>query len=578
MVANNRGELNSSFMTATDPVEAPQPGPRVVLLAFSGDSGAAVWKLRERFSNATVVIVPRQDIEGESWRNQLRVVRALKPDVFAVLMESVDWQRGKNLLLVFGSITGAKHVVLLDNRGGFKEETQQELWFKAPQRLTREARLTAWAIIKSKRELTKMEAAVSRSDKSDTSPAAIPNSNRHNSNLKILFLRATPGAGTHAGGAATHINGFVNAAVDLGASVEMIANDQIAGLNTDKVPLRIIPLEPSGLTRSAFDLHNNLVFSAGVKRALRDVAPDLIYQRYSRFTWAGVEASLLTKRPLFLEYNGSEVWVGKYWDAAGMFPLLERFERLNLSAAIRIFVVSEVERRNLIKAGVPDLNIVVNPNGVDVERFKPGVGRDVERKKLGLSQDEILVGFVGTFGPWHGVLELAKAIVLSRQDSRIKYLLIGEGKLRESVAQIIAETGMGDRVIFTGAVKHDRVPQLLDACDILVSPHVPLAGGAEFFGSPTKLFEYMAMGKAIVASRLGQIAEVLRHEETALLVEPGNAEELSRAIIRLVASPGLRETLGATARQTAKAEHTWRRNAENILDAYQAWRNEVRDT
>ena len=68
-----------------------------------------------------------------------------------------------------------------------------------------------------------------------------------------------------------------------------------------------------------------------------------------------------------------------------------------------------------------------------------------------------------------------------------------------------------------GAVAHDRVPALLDACDILVSPHVPLDARRGFFGSPTKLFEYMAMGKGIVASRLGQIGEVLqrRRDSTA---------------------------------------------------------------
>jgi glycosyltransferase involved in cell wall biosynthesis len=112
---------------------------------------------------------------------------------------------------------------------------------------------------------------------------------------------------------------------------------------------------------------------------------------------------------------------------------------------------------------------------------------------------------------------------------------------------------------------------LLDACDVLVSPHVPLADGSEFFGSPTKLFEYMAMGKGIVASRLGQIGDVLSHEETALLVEPGDARELSEAISRLAKSKDLRERLGAAARRVAVAHHTWEHNARRVLDAYRAW-------
>ena len=70
---------------------------------------------------------------------------------------------------------------------------------------------------------------------------------------------------------------------------------------------------------------------------------------------------------------------------------------------------------------------------------------------------------------------------------------------------------------------------------------MPLEDGSEFFGSPTKLFEYMAMGKGIVASRLGQIGDVLSDEETALLIEPGNARQLADAILRLSDSRELRE-------------------------------------
>ena len=125
-------------------------------------------------------------------------------------------------------------------------------------------------------------------------------------------------------------------------------------------------------------------------------------------------------------------------------------------------------------------------------------------------------------------------------------------------------------MIFTGSVAHERVPALLDACDILVAPHVPLADGSEFFGSPTKVFEYMAMGKAIVASRLGQIGEVLTDQETALLVEPGNVRELAAAIVKLVESDELRMQLGAKAREVAEREFTWKHNAQRVLDAYKS--------
>ena len=122
---------------------------------------------------------------------------------------------------------------------------------------------------------------------------------------------------------------------------------------------------------------------------------------------------------------------------------------------------------------------------------------------------------------------------------------------------------------FAGRISHEKVRSYLDACDILVSPHVASADGSEFFGSPTKLFEYMAMGKGIVASRLGQIAEVITDEETGLLVEPGDPIGLARAIERLAVDGELRERLGAAARKTAIERYTWRHNAARVFEVAQ---------
>jgi glycosyltransferase involved in cell wall biosynthesis len=314
-----------------------------------------------------------------------------------------------------------------------------------------------------------------------------------------------------------------------------------------------------------------MVFTRGAVPLIVRDPPDFIYQRYARFGWAGVVASLRTGRPLFLEYNGSEVWVGRHWDHVGMLDLLERYERLNLKAAARIFVVSNVERRNLQSAGVAPEKIVVNPNGVDPEVFRPGIGGDRVRDQLGVHGETTLVGFVGSFGPWHGVLALAEAIKSIPSTTPLLFVLVGTGSLHGEVKQLLAAEEEQGRVIFTGAINHNEVPVLLDACDVLVSPHIPLADGSDFFGSPTKIFEYMAMGKGIVASRLGQIGEVLTDGVSALLVEPGDVDELSAALVRLAESPALRQHLGAAARQAAIERHTWKRNAQNVLDTYRDW-------
>ncbi|HSE32389.1 MAG TPA: glycosyltransferase family 4 protein [Pyrinomonadaceae bacterium] len=544
---------------------------KVVLLALDGDEARARNVLQETFRDAEVESVSRTQIESAGVAERIRLVRQLQPEIFAISMESFDWQRGQTLLSIFAGASGAKEIVTIDASGRIRRESNLNVFVRAPWSLTGEAISSAWAIFQTRRHLRRLESAV-KSLHVKAAPAR-----RTPQAPEFVFLRATPGPGTQAGGASTHINGFINAVQAEGARVKVISNDRIAGLDHTKVPLTVVPLEGTGLTRSAFDLRNNLVFTAGALRAIGDPPPDLIYQRYSRFTWAGVAASLLFKRPLFLEYNGSEVWVGKYWDEAGMFDLLERFERLNLLAAVRIFVVSAVERNNLLRAGVEDHKIVVNPNGVDVDTFRPGVGGRSVRTELGISNDEPLVGFVGTFGPWHGVLELARAIALIPREVPLKFLLVGAGKLKSEMEQTIREAGLFDRVIFTGSVAHERVPALLDACDILVAPHVPLADGSDFFGSPTKLFEYMAMGKGIVASRLGQIGDVLTDEETALLIEPGDPNQLAEGIVRLSRSRELRERLGEKARQVAVERYTWRHNARRVLDTYNSQHGTTRE-
>src|SRR5205807_10101774 len=147
------------------------------------------------------------------------------------------------------------------------------------------------------------------------------------------------------------------------------------------------------------------------------------------------------------------------------------------------------------------------------------------------------------------------------------FLLIGDGPLRGVVDQVIREHGLQARVALPGLVPHAQMPDYLAACDVLVSPHGRQVDGGEFFGSPTKLYEYMAAGRPIVASAVGQIAEALCDGQTALLVPPDDPEALAAAILRLVDAACLRARIGAAARQQAERAHTWRGNAERLLAA-----------
>jgi glycosyltransferase involved in cell wall biosynthesis len=155
---------------------------------------------------------------------------------------------------------------------------------------------------------------------------------------------------------------------------------------------------------------------------------------------------------------------------------------------------------------------------------------------------------------------------------RVRLLMIGDGDRLAATQELIASGGAQAETRFVGRTTQDDGIRYLAACDILASPHVPNADGSRFFGSPTKLFEYMAMGRGIVASDLEQIGEVLEHDTTAWLVKPGNPDALAEGLCDLVERPDLRARLGASARTEVVAHHTWREHTRRIIDGLAARR------
>jgi glycosyltransferase involved in cell wall biosynthesis len=234
-----------------------------------------------------------------------------------------------------------------------------------------------------------------------------------------------------------------------------------------------------------------------------------------------------------------------------------------------LIVVSEPLKQELIEQGLPPDRVLVIPNGVDTHEFTPGCGGEARRRHWGYHAEHVVVAFLGTFSYWHGVKVLQEAMttLLERPEwrDRLRFLLIGDGTLCQEMKRDLASQVKAGQILFTGSISHDDVPACLDASDVLVSPHVPMPDGRPFFGSPTKLFEYMARGKGIVASRLDQIAEVLEHDRTAWLTTPGDAHDLADGIAKLARDQVLRQRLGNAARESAMAHHTWNQSAKRIL-------------
>jgi glycosyltransferase involved in cell wall biosynthesis len=320
------------------------------------------------------------------------------------------------------------------------------------------------------------------------------------------------------------------------------------------------------------ELAYNRTCTRRAQAILCDQPPAFIYQRYSIDDYSGVALARAYGVPLVLEYNGPKVWVSRHWGSR-LPPrherLVEQIELLNLAAADVVVVVSEALRDELLARGVPERKILVNPNGVDVGRYAPTVQGDAVRARHGLV-GKTVVGFIGTFGRWHGAEVLAEAFGMWRQlfpehGDTVRLLLIGDGVTMPEVRTRLQRWGASEACVCTGLIPQQHGPEHLAACDFFVAPNVPNPDGSEFFGSPTKLFEYMAMGKGIVASDLGQIGRVLRHDDSGWLVKPGDVEDLVQGLQMLTVDEGRRRRLGEMARREAVARYTWREHTRRIV-------------
>lgn len=371
-------------------------------------------------------------------------------------------------------------------------------------------------------------------------------------------------------GAVAHTEGVVNALVKQGYEVNIVSSYPLPYLknyHSNYHSLRVC--SPGGWTTGISELEE-MEFNRQLLDSLEksDEKPDLVYQRYGRNNYAGLLYARQIGVPFILEYNGSEIWMSKNWSHPLRFEsVTDEIERCVLAHADLVVGNAEAFRSELISKGVEKKRVLIVPNGVDPERFTPSVSGKTVRQSLGAKEEDIIVSFVGSFGPWHGAETLAMTIpVVTAKNKRIRYLFIGRGVRLESVRKIVFMSGTSDRVIFTGFVDRESVPEYLAASDILVSPQVPNPDGTPFFGSPTKLFEYMSMGKAIVASDLDQIGKLLTHEEDAILVPPGDAKKLAEAILSLAEDSDLRKRLGNQARTVAMNKYSWDSHVRSILD------------
>src|SRR3989442_93830 len=241
--------------------------------------------------------------------------------------------------------------------------------------------------------------------------------------------------------------------------------------------------------------------------------------------------------------------------AAGADRVAARaFRAASVLLAVSAEVAAWLERR-----GVARGRVHVIPNGVDAERFRPDV-----RPAAPGPPGSFTVGFVGSMKPWHGLDVLVEAFArLHERAPDARLLLVGDGPARAAVCADLSAPGLNGVGHWTEAVAPREVPGLLTSVDVAVAPY-PQATG--FYFSPLKVYEYLAAGRAVVASRVGQLETVIRHDVNGLLCPPGDAAALAAALERLRCEPALRARLGRAARATVVRKPTWDAVAARVLE------------
>ena len=280
---------------------------------------------------------------------------------------------------------------------------------------------------------------------------------------------------------------------------------------------------------------------------------DLVYERYSLFSTALADITAATGVPGILEVNAPLIDEQRRHrslvDASGAEQVLRRqVGAARVTVCVSDPVADWVRRRT---ANMPDAEAVAArihtvPNGVSVRRIQPQPA-DPER---------VVVTFVGTLKPWHGVADLITAAALARQ--RWSLRIIGDGPEMETLRA---------QADFRGAVAPEEIPAHMAGAAIGVAPYPDLGGLEQQYFSPMKVLEYLAAGLAVVASDVGQIPQLLEEgsQRHGVLVAPSDPTALAAALDDLAASPQRRARMGRDGRLLAEERHSWNRVVTRIL-------------
>jgi len=290
--------------------------------------------------------------------------------------------------------------------------------------------------------------------------------------------------------------------------------------------------------------------------------PDFIYERWSAFHFMTAFFAKRMRIPYILEVNAPPVDI-RWFTKTYFLPLITFIQKKLVEKADAVIVVSNYIKQYFINKGLPPEKIFVLPNAVDIDIFnEKRCNRDI-RSEYGLPKDVIVIGFVGSMKKYHGVKVLIEAsIKVVEKRKNVHFLLVGSFNENNNYTEFLKTRKMTNFFTITGGVPFIDVPEYISAMDICVVPQ------ADIYMSPIKIFEYGAMGKPVIAPRIGPVEEVINDGKEGLLITPGHPDELAKKILTLISNPQLEKKIGRNLKKEVYTYHTWRKNALKVIEIY----------
>lgn len=383
--------------------------------------------------------------------------------------------------------------------------------------------------------------------------------------MYVIYHHRTQGNGVEG----VHIRGVTKGLMEQGHVVDIIsAHGTVSSTDTSgperKGLKQLFSTVAKNTPEIAFELLEilyNALALAKLARRVKAKRPDLVYERYALFLVSTVWYCRAKRIPVIVEVNDSAV-------VDRVRPLLLK----NVAAALERWVFRNASGLIFVSQRFADIvqrnygeiaPIIVSPNAVDMRDYETSMSsRTRTREKLSIGKC-VLFGYVGGFHQWHGIGWFVKEITPElKRYKDLKLILVGDGPLFANIKDYIRGERLEDRILLTGRLSHNSIPDVLNALDFAVLPD------ANEYQSPMKLFEYMASGIGVVAPDTEPIREVVSDGETGWLFPLGDRRKCIDKIVEVSRDGQARRNVGAAARAYIRSHRQWKNNVGQLLEFY----------